>query len=74
MITPEIIEQFFPKAVEWVTQMEKAILQSGHRLSAEHRKDAGTSRKSFLILDLDLRFFGWWTVKRFVAEAIPQAA
>ena len=40
MITPEIVEQFFPKAVQWVTEMEKAILQSGHRLSPEHRKVA----------------------------------
>ena len=40
MITPEIVEQFFPKAVQCVTEMEKAILESGHRLSPEHRKDA----------------------------------
>ena len=32
MITPEIVEQYFPKAVQWVTEMEKAILESGHRL------------------------------------------
>ena len=40
MITPEIVEQYFPKAVQWVTEMEKAILESGHRLSPEHRQDA----------------------------------
>ena len=40
MITSEIIEQFFPKAVQWVTKMEKAILESGHRLSLARRKDA----------------------------------
>lgn len=40
MITPEIVEQYFPKAVQWATEMEKAILESGHRLSPEQRKDA----------------------------------
>jgi hypothetical protein len=40
MITPEIVEQYFPKAVRWATEMEKAILESGHRLSPEHKKDA----------------------------------
>ena len=40
MITPEIVEQYFPKAVQWVTEMEKAILESGHPLSPEQRKDA----------------------------------
>jgi hypothetical protein len=40
MITPKIVEQYFPKAVRWVTEMEKAILESGHRLSPARRKDA----------------------------------
>ena len=40
MIAPEIVEQYFPKAVQWVTEMEKAILESGHRLAPAHRKDA----------------------------------
>jgi hypothetical protein len=40
MATPEIVEQYFSKAVQWVTEMEKAILEGGHRLSPEHRKDA----------------------------------
>jgi hypothetical protein len=41
MITPEIVAQFFPRAVHWVTEMEKAILELGQRLSTESRKDAG---------------------------------
>ena len=40
MITPAIVERYFPKAVRWATEMEKAILESGHRLSPAHRKDA----------------------------------
>jgi len=40
MITPEIVEQYFPKAVRWATEMENAILESGHRLSPEHKKIA----------------------------------
>jgi uncharacterized protein DUF4157 len=40
MITPEIVEQNFPKVVQWVIETEKAILEGGYRLSAEYRKDA----------------------------------
>ena len=40
MITPEIVEQYFPKAVQWVTEMEKAILERGQALLPQSRKDA----------------------------------
>lgn len=40
MITPETVEQYFPKAVQWATEMEKAILESGQRLLPQNRKDA----------------------------------
>lgn len=40
MITPEILEQYFPKAVQWVTKMEKAILECGQALLPQNRKDA----------------------------------
>lgn len=40
MITPEIVEQYFPKAVQWVTEMEKAILECGQALLPRNRKDA----------------------------------
>jgi hypothetical protein len=40
MISPEIVTQFFPIAVRWVSEMEKAILESGQRLSPQSRKDA----------------------------------
>ena len=40
MITPEIVEQYFPKAVQWVTKMEKAILECGQALLPQNRKDA----------------------------------
>ena len=33
-------KQYFPSALQWVIEMEKAILESGHRLSPQHRKDA----------------------------------
>ena len=40
MITPEIVAQYFPKAVQWVAEMQKTILERGHRLLPENRKDA----------------------------------
>ena len=40
MIPPEIVTQFFPIAVHWVSEMEKAVLESGQRLSPQSRKDA----------------------------------
>ena len=40
MISPEIVTQFFPIAVRWVSEMEKAILEGGQRLSPQSRKDA----------------------------------
>jgi hypothetical protein len=40
MISPEIVTQFFPIAVRWVSEMEKAILESGQQLSPQSRKDA----------------------------------
>ena len=40
MITPEIIEQYFPKAVQWATEMERAILERGQQLSPQNSKDA----------------------------------
>src|SRR5260370_34869097 len=55
MISPEIVTQFFPIAVHWVSEMEKAILESGQRLSPQSRKDAeaiGVQRTD------DVRIFG----------------
>jgi hypothetical protein len=40
MISPEIVTQFFPIAVHWVSEMEKTVLESGQRLSPQSRKDA----------------------------------
>ncbi len=40
MITPEIVEQYFPKALQWATEMEKDILERGQRLPPQSRKDA----------------------------------
>jgi hypothetical protein len=40
MITPEIVSENFPKAVQWVTEMEKAILKHGQPLLPENRRDA----------------------------------
>jgi hypothetical protein len=40
MISPEIVTQFFPIAVHWVSEMEEAVLESGQRLSPQSRKDA----------------------------------
>jgi len=40
VITPEIVEQYFPKAAQWATEMERAILERGQRLSPQNRKDA----------------------------------
>jgi hypothetical protein len=40
MISPEIVTQFFPIAVRWVSEMEKAILESGEQLSPQSKKDA----------------------------------
>jgi hypothetical protein len=40
MITPQIVAQYFPKAVQWATEMEKAILERGQRLLPQSRKDA----------------------------------
>ena len=40
MITPEVVEQYFPKAVQWVIEMEKAILECGQKLLPQNRKDA----------------------------------
>jgi hypothetical protein len=40
MIAHEIVAQYFPIAVKWVTEMEKVILDSGQRLMPENRKDA----------------------------------
>ena len=40
MITPHIVAQYFPKAVQWATEMEKAILERGQRLPPQSRKDA----------------------------------
>ena len=40
MITPETVAQYFPIVVNWVTEMEKAILEQGQRLLIENRRDA----------------------------------
>ena len=40
MISPEIVTQFFPIAARWVSEMEKAILESGQQLSPQSKKDA----------------------------------
>jgi hypothetical protein len=40
VITPEIVEQYFPKALQWATEMERAILGQGQQLSPQNRKDA----------------------------------
>ena len=40
MISPEIVRQFFPIAARWVSEMEKAILESGQQLSPQSKKDA----------------------------------
>jgi hypothetical protein len=40
MITPEIVAEYFPKAVQWVSEMEEAILEHGQRLPPEYKKDA----------------------------------
>jgi hypothetical protein len=57
MITPFIVEQYFPKAVQWVAEMERAILESGQPLLPQNRKDAETigvqQSKDVRILVLD---------------------
>jgi hypothetical protein len=57
MITPFIVEQYFPKAVQWVAEMERAILKSGQPLLPQNRKDAETigvqQSKDVRILVLD---------------------
>jgi hypothetical protein len=40
MIAPEIVAQYFPKAVQWATEMEKGILGRGQPLLPQSRKDA----------------------------------
>lgn len=39
-INPEIVRRYFPNAVSWVTEMERAILERGQPLLPENRKDA----------------------------------
>jgi hypothetical protein len=57
MITPVIVEQYFPKAVQCVAEMERAILESGQPLLPQNRKDAETigvqQSKDVRILVLD---------------------
>jgi hypothetical protein len=40
MITPEIVAEYFPKAVQWLTEMQKTILERGQPVSPQSRKDA----------------------------------
>jgi hypothetical protein len=40
MIAPEIVARYFPIAVQWVTEMEKVVLDRGQRLTPENRRDA----------------------------------
>jgi hypothetical protein len=40
VITPETVAKYFPIVVNWVTEMEKAILEQGQRLLIENRRDA----------------------------------
>jgi uncharacterized protein DUF4157 len=40
MIAPEIVARYFPIAVQWVTEMEKVVLDRGRRLPPENTKDA----------------------------------
>jgi hypothetical protein len=40
MISSETVTQFFPIAARWVSEMEKAILESGQQLSPQGKKDA----------------------------------
>jgi hypothetical protein len=40
MMIPEVAERYFPKAVQWVFEMQKVILERCQRLLPENRKDA----------------------------------
>ena len=57
MITPAVVEQYFPKTVQWAAEMERAILESGQPLLHQNGKDAeaiGVQRsKDVRILVLD---------------------
>lgn len=40
MVTPDIVERYIPKALQWANEMQKDILERGQRLLPENRKDA----------------------------------
>ena len=40
MITSEDVQRIFPKAVQWVTQIEQACMEIGHQLSPQSKRDA----------------------------------
>ena len=59
MITPEIVRQYFPDVVSWVTETEKAILERGQPLLPENRGDAQaigiSSRRPWLLYRSETR-------------------
>jgi hypothetical protein len=40
VIAPEIVARYFPIAAQWVTEMEKVVLDRAQRLTPENGKDA----------------------------------